>query len=163
MSTTITGNITTDPELRYTSNGTAVCNVTIATTPRTYDKATQEWVDGDTLFLRCTTWGTQAENMTEKLVKGARVIATGTLEQHRYTDADGIERISIELSVDEIGPSLRFATKNDTTTVRRSVQKSPARVTNKAASTKPSDRGSATGLADASRTGSSRTYARSTR
>lgn len=126
-STTITGNITADPELRFTSTGTAVCNFTIATTPRTFDKATAEWVDGDTLFMRCTTWGTQAEQMAENLTKGARVIATGALEQHSYADSDGNERTSIELAVDEIGSSLRYAAKTAEKPAARTQQKATVR------------------------------------
>jgi single-strand DNA-binding protein len=133
MSTTITGNITADPELRFTANGTAVCNFTIATTPRKYDKATEEWIDGDTLFMRCTTWGTQAENMAEKLAKGARVVATGDLEQHQYTDGEGVERISVELSVDEIGSSLRYAEKSAAPTQKAPARTAPARGNSKPA------------------------------
>ena len=111
MSTTIAGNITADPEVRFTATGTAVCNFTVASTPRRYDKDTDTWTDGDTLFLRCTAWAAQAENIVEQLAKGARVMVTGDLEQHQYTDAEGNERTSIELAVEEIGSSLRFATK----------------------------------------------------
>lgn len=107
--TTIAGNLTTDPTLRFTSNGTPVANFTIAHTPRRYDKASGAWVDGDTLFLRSTVWGKQAEAVAESLTKGTRVVATGALSQSSYTDADGNTRTSIELEVDEVGPSLRWA------------------------------------------------------
>jgi len=113
MSTTmIAGNLTADPVLRFTSNGTAVANFTIAHTPRRYDKAAGEWVDGETLFLRSTVWGKQAEAVTESLTKGSRVVATGSLSQSSYTDADGNTRTSIELDIDEVGPSLRWANTN---------------------------------------------------
>lgn len=129
MSTTITGNITADPEIRFTATGTAVCNFTVATTPRKFDKATDEWIDGDTLFMRCTTWGTQAEQMAENLTKGARVIVTGALEQHGYTDAEGNERTSIELAVDEVGASLRYASKPTDKPAARPQQKAEQRGT----------------------------------
>ena len=107
--TTIAGNLTADPELRFTANGTPVANVTIAHTPRKFDKAAGEWKDADTLFLRSTVWGTQAESVAQSLTKGARVVATGTLSQSTYTDKDGNSRTSVELEVEEIGSSLRFA------------------------------------------------------
>ena len=116
--TTIVGNLTADPEVRFTHAGTAVCNFTVASTPRRFDRDSETWVDGDTLFLRCTTFGTQAERMVEELTKGARVMVTGSLEQHTYTDADGNTRISIELDVDEVAASLRFAPKTTTAATR---------------------------------------------
>lgn len=106
--TTIAGNLTADPELRFTANGTPVANFTIAHTPRKFDKAAGEWKDADTLFLRSTVWGKQAEGVAESLTKGTRVVATGTLSQSTYTDKDGNARTSIELEVEEIGSSLRF-------------------------------------------------------
>ena len=106
--TTLAGNLTADPEVRFTKGGTAVSNFTVASTPRRFDKDTSAWVDGETLFLRCTVFGKQAENMTEQLRKGQRVVVTGTLNQSNYTDKDGNERSSIELDVDEIAGSLRF-------------------------------------------------------
>lgn len=108
--TTIAGNLTADPELRFTKNGTPVANLTIASTPRKFDKDSGSWKDGETLFLRGTVWGKQAEAVTEQLSKGQRVVATGTLTQSAYEDKDGVKRTSIELEVDEIGSSLRFAT-----------------------------------------------------
>ena len=112
MSTTVTGNLTAEPELRFTTSGTAVCNFTIASTPRRYDKDSAGWIDGETLFLRCTSWGVLAEHMADTFTKGSRVLAAGSLEQHTFTDKDGQERISIELNVEEIGASLRFAAWN---------------------------------------------------
>lgn len=106
---TIVGNITADPELRFTPSGAAVANFTVASTPRSYDKATGEWKDGETLFLRCSLWRQAAENVAESLTKGTRVIVTGRLRQRSY-DKDGEKRTVIELEVDEIGPSLRYVT-----------------------------------------------------
>lgn len=136
MSTTLTGNITADPEIRFTATGTAVCNFTVATTARKFDKTSEEWVDGETLFMRCTTWGTQAEQMAENLAKGARVIVTGALEQHGYTDADGNERTSIEMAVDEVGASLRYAAKS----TDRPAQKAPARNASARGNSKPAQK-----------------------
>lgn len=106
---TVVGNLTADPELRFTPAGAAVANFTIASTPRSFDKQTNEWKDGETLFLRCSLWRTAAENAAESLVKGMRVIAQGRLVQRSY-DKDGEKRTVVELQVDEIGPSLRNAT-----------------------------------------------------
>ena len=107
---TIVGNLTADPELRKTSNGGAVANFNIAATPRVYDKQSQQWVDGDALFLRCTAWRDLAEHCANSLAKGMRVIAQGRLQQRSYQANDGSQRTVIELQVDEIGPSLRYAT-----------------------------------------------------
>ncbi|WIA99722.1 single-stranded DNA-binding protein [Curtobacterium sp. MCBA15_012] len=107
---TVVGNLTADPELRYTQNGLAVVNFTIASTPRTLNRQTNEWVDGDALFLRASAWREFAEHIAGSLTKGARVIAQGRLRQRSYQDRDGQQRTSIELEVDEIGPSLRYAT-----------------------------------------------------
>lgn len=106
---TVIGNLTADPELRFTQSGVAVANFTIASTPRTFDKQRNEWVDGEALFLRSSIWRDAAENVAESLEKGSRVIAQGRLVQRSYTDRDGNDRTSIELQVDEIGPSLRYA------------------------------------------------------
>lgn len=106
---TVVGNLTADPELRFTPAGAAVANFTIASTPRSFDKQANEWKDGETLFLRCSLWRTAAENAAESLVKGMRVIAQGRLVQRSY-DKDGEKRTVVELQVDEIGPSLRNAT-----------------------------------------------------
>lgn len=106
---TIVGNLTNDPELRFTPSGAAVANFTIASTPRSYDKQTGKWVDGDALFLRCSIWRQAAENVAESLRKGTRVVVTGRLKQRSYETKEGEKRTSLELEVDEIGASLRFA------------------------------------------------------
>jgi len=106
---TIVGNLTGDPELRFTPSGAAVANFTVASTPRVFDRNTQQWKDGDTLFMRCSIWREAAENVAESLVKGARVIAQGRLVQRSYETRDGEKRSPIELQVDEVGPSLRYA------------------------------------------------------
>lgn len=113
--TTLVGNLTTDPEVRFTKNGTAVSNFTVASTPRRFDKEAGTWNDGETLFMRCTVFGKQAENMTEQLRKGQRVVVTGTLSQSTYNDKDGNARSTIELDVDEVATSIRFATESATT------------------------------------------------
>ncbi|HWU31032.1 MAG TPA: single-stranded DNA-binding protein [Microbacterium sp.] len=107
---TLVGNLTADPELRYTQNGLPVANFTIASTPKTLDKTTNQWKDGEALFLRCSVWREFAEHVAGSLAKGMRVIAQGRLRQHSYQDRDGNNRTAIELEVDEIGPSLRYAT-----------------------------------------------------
>ncbi|MDF2555965.1 MAG: single-stranded DNA-binding protein [Microbacterium sp.] len=107
---TVVGNLTADPELRYTQNGLPVANFTIASTPRNFDRASGEWKDGEALFLRASVWREFAEHVAGSLTKGSRVIATGRLKQRSYQDREGQNRTSIELEVDEIGPSLRYAT-----------------------------------------------------
>ncbi len=107
---TVVGNLTADPELRYTQNGLPVANFTIASTPRTFDRQANEWKDGEALFLRASVWREFAEHVAGSLTKGSRVIATGRLRQRSYQDRDGNNRTAIELEVDEIGPSLRYAT-----------------------------------------------------
>jgi single-strand DNA-binding protein len=107
---TVVGNLTADPELRYTQTGLAVANFTIASTPRTFDRAANDWKDGDALFLRASCWREFAEHVAGSLTKGRRVIATGRLKQRSYETKEGEKRTSIELEVDEIGPSLRYAT-----------------------------------------------------
>ena len=116
--TTVVGNLTADPELRFTQSGLAVANFTVASTTRTFDKTTDEWKDGDALFLRCNLWRQPAENTAESLVKGSRVIVTGRLRQRSFETKDGDRRTVIELEVDEIGPSLRYATAKVTKTPR---------------------------------------------
>ena len=116
---TVIGNLTADPELRFTQSGVAVANFTIASTPRTFDKQRNEWVDGEALFLRSTIWRDAAENVAESLEKGSRVVAQGRLVQRSFTDREGNNRTSIELDVDEIGPSLRYATARVTKVDRR--------------------------------------------
>ncbi|GAB3315160.1 single-stranded DNA-binding protein [Geodermatophilus aquaeductus] len=107
---TVIGNLTSDPELRWTPSGAAVANFTIASTPRTLDRQTQEWKDGEALFLRCSVWRQAAENVAESLTRGSRVMAQGRLKQRSYETKEGENRTVIELEVDEIGPSLRYAT-----------------------------------------------------
>ena len=106
---TVIGNLTDDPELRFTPSGAAVANFTIASTPRTFDKNSNSWKDGDALFLRCSIWREAAEQVAESLTKGTRVIATGALKQRSY-EKDGQKRTVVELDVEEIGPSLKYAT-----------------------------------------------------
>jgi single-strand DNA-binding protein len=115
---TLIGNLTDDPELRYTPNGAAVANFTVASTPRFMDKATNEWKDGDTLFLRCSIWKQAAENVAESLTRGARVILSGRLKQRSYETKEGEKRTVYEVEVDEIGPSLRSATAKVNKTTR---------------------------------------------
>lgn len=105
---TLIGNLVADPELRFTPAGAAVANVQIASTPRTFDKSSQEWKDGETLYLRGSIWREAAENVAESLTKGMRVIASGTLKQRSY-DKDGQKRTVIEFEIEEIGPSLKYA------------------------------------------------------
>ena len=106
---TVIGNLTSDPELRFTPSGSAVANFTIASTPRTFDRQSSEWKDGETLFLRASVWREAAENVAESLTKGARVIVSGRLKSRSYETKEGEKRTVIELEVDEIGPSLRYA------------------------------------------------------
>ena len=106
---TIIGNLTADPELRWTQSGAAVADFTVASTPRTYDRNAGEWRDGDTLFMRCSVWRDTAENVAESLRKGMRVIVQGRLTQRSYDTQQGERRTVVELQVDEVGPSLRRA------------------------------------------------------
>src|SRR5512133_336084 len=115
---TLVGNLTADPELRFTPSGAAVANFTVASTPRTFDRQTNEWKDGDTLFLRCSIWREAAESVAESLTKGMRVIATGRLVQRSYDTREGEKRTVYELQVDEVGPSLRYASAKVTRTQR---------------------------------------------
>lgn len=107
---TVVGNLTADPELRYTQGGAAVANFTVASTPRTFDKGTGGWKDGEALFMRCTLWKEPAEHAAESLRRGDRVIASGRLRQRSFETQQGDKRTVIELDVDEVGPSLRYAT-----------------------------------------------------
>ncbi|MDT0182516.1 single-stranded DNA-binding protein [Microbacterium sp. ARD31] len=107
---TVVGNLTADPELRYTQNGLPVANFTIASTPRSFDRQANEWKDGEALFLRASVWREFAEHVAGSLTKGMRVVATGRLKQRSYQDREGNNRTAIELEIDEIGPSLRYAT-----------------------------------------------------
>ena len=107
---TVTGNLTSDPELRFTPNGAAVANFTIASTPRKFDRQSNEFKDGETLFMRCSVWREAAENVAESLQKGMAVIAQGRLESRSYETKEGERRTVMELAVDEVGPNLRRAT-----------------------------------------------------
>lgn len=111
---TVIGNLTADPTLTYTQSGLAVANFTIASTPRTFDKAKGEYVDGEATFLRASVWREFAENVAGSLTKGMRVIASGRLKQRSYETREGEKRTAFELEVDEIGPSLRYATASVT-------------------------------------------------
>jgi single-strand DNA-binding protein len=107
---TVIGNLTSDPELRFTPSGAAVANFTVASTPRTFDKNSGEWKDGEALFMRCNIWRQAAENVAETLTRGARVIVSGRLKQRSYETREGEKRTVVELEVDEVGPSLKYAT-----------------------------------------------------
>ncbi len=107
---TIVGNLTADPELRFIPSGAAVANFTVASTPRTYDRQSGEWKDGEAMFLRCNVWREAAENVAESLTRGSRVIVTGRLKQRSFETREGEKRTVVEVEVDEIGPSLRYAT-----------------------------------------------------
>lgn len=107
---TIVGNLTADPELRFTPSGAAVANFTVASTPRIYDRQSGEWKDGEALFLRCNIWREAAENVAESLTRGSRVILNGRLKQRSFETKEGEKRTVMEVEVDEIGPSLRYAT-----------------------------------------------------
>ncbi len=106
---TVIGNLTGDPELRFTPSGAAVANFTVASTPRIFDRQSNEWKDGETLFLRCSIWREAAENVAESLTKGMRVLVQGRLVQRSYETREGEKRTVVELQVDEVGPSLRYA------------------------------------------------------
>ena len=128
---TVVGNLTADPELRYTQNGLPVANFTIASTPRIFDKQANEYKDGQALFMRCSVWREFAEHVAGSLTKGMRVIAQGRLRQRSYQDPEGNNRTAIELEVDEIGPSLRYATAQVTRAARadgpqRAAESAPA-------------------------------------
>jgi single-strand DNA-binding protein len=115
---TIIGNLTADPELRFTPGGDGVANFTVASTPRTFDRTSNEWKDGETLFMRCAAWRELSENVAESLLKGMRVIVTGRLKSRSFETKEGEKRTVIELEVDEVGPSLRYATAQVTRTQR---------------------------------------------
>ncbi|GAA1857123.1 single-stranded DNA-binding protein [Pseudonocardia ailaonensis] len=107
---TVVGNLTADPELRFTPSGAAVANFTVASTPRNFDRQSGEWKDGEALFLRCNIWRQAAENVAETLTRGSRVIVQGRLRQRTFETREGEKRTVIEMEVDEVGPSLRYAT-----------------------------------------------------
>lgn len=115
---TLVGNLVDDPGLRFTPSGTAVANFRVASTPRTFDKTTNEWKDGESLFLTCNVWRQAAENVAESLVKGARVIVTGRLKQRGWEDKEGNKRTAYEVDVDDVGPSLKNATAKVNKTAR---------------------------------------------
>lgn len=115
---TVIGNLTADPELRFTPSGSAVANFTIASTPRTFDRQSNEWKDGEALFLRSSIWKEAAENAAETLTKGMRVIAQGRLRSRSYDTKEGERRTVMELEIDEIGPSLKYASAKVTRTQR---------------------------------------------
>ncbi len=115
---TVVGNLTGDPELRFTPSGAAVANFTIASTPRNFDRQTNEWKDGDTLFLNCSIWRQAAENVAESLQKGMRVVAQGRLKARSYETREGEKRTVMELDVEEVGPSLKYATAKVTRAAR---------------------------------------------
>lgn len=136
---TVVGNLTADPELRYTQNGLPVANFTIASTPRTFDRQANEWKDGDALFIRASVWREFAEHVAGSLTKGARVIATGRLKQRTYQDREGVSRTAIELEVDEIGPSLRYATAVVTRAASAGRQQPAAQQSEQWATTQPGE------------------------
>ena len=107
---TVVGNLTNDPELRFTPSGAAVASFTVASTPRTFDRESGQWKDGDPLFLRCSVWRQYAENVAESLTKGMQVMVQGRLKQRSYETREGEKRTVVELDVDDVGPTLRFAT-----------------------------------------------------
>jgi single-strand DNA-binding protein len=107
---TIIGNLTGDPELRFTPSGAAVANFTVASTPRQFDRTSNDWKDGETLFMRCSVWRDAAENVAESLQRGTRVLVSGRLKSRSYETKEGEKRTVIELDVDEVGPSLKYAT-----------------------------------------------------
>ena len=122
---TVAGNLVADPELRYTSSCAAVCNFTVASTPRQFDKQRNEWVDQETLFMRCSVWREAAENVAESLQKGVRVIVQGRLKARSYETKEGEKRTSTELEVDEVGPSLKYASAQVTRNSRQNGQNAP--------------------------------------
>jgi single-strand DNA-binding protein len=117
---TVIGNLTGDPELRFTPAGHAVATFTVASTPRTFDRQSQEWKDGDTLFLRCSVWREQAENVAESLRRGTRVVVSGRLKQRSFETKEGERRTVVELDTDEVAPSLRYASAQITRAQRSS-------------------------------------------
>jgi single-strand DNA-binding protein len=123
---TVVGNLTDDPELRYAPSGAAYARFTVASTPRTYDKTTGQWRDGTAMFLRCTAWRDLANHIAETLGKGTRVVVTGRLRQHNWQTPEGENRSMLGLEVDDIGPSLRFATAKVAKVQRNGAPSGPA-------------------------------------
>jgi single-strand DNA-binding protein len=115
---TVVGNLTADPELRFTPSGAAVANFTVASTPRTFDRQSNEWKDGEALFLNCSVWRQAAENSAESLTRGMRVIVTGRLKARSYETREGEKRTVFEIDVEEVGPSMKYATAKVTKTSR---------------------------------------------
>src|SRR6188508_153891 len=115
---TVVGNLTDDPELRFTPSGAAVANFTVASTPRNFDKNSNEWVDGEAMFLRCSIWRQAAENVAESLQRGMRVVVQGRLKSRSYETREGEKRTVFEIEVEEVGPSLKFATAKVTRATR---------------------------------------------
>lgn len=116
---TVIGNLTADPELRFTPSGAAVANFTVASTPRTFDRQSGEWKDGESMFLNCSVWRQAAENAAESLQRGMRVIVSGRLKARSFETREGEKRTVFEIDVDEVGPSLRYATAKVTKTTRQ--------------------------------------------
>src|SRR5262245_9990913 len=116
---TVVGNLTDDPELRFTPSGAAVANFTVASTPRNFDKNSNEWVDGEAMFLRCSIWRQAAENVAESLQRGMRVVVQGRLKSRQYETREGEKRTVFEIDVEEVGPSLKYATAKVTKTTRQ--------------------------------------------
>ncbi|MFI5756076.1 single-stranded DNA-binding protein [Streptomyces sp. NPDC051569] len=119
---TVVGNLVDDPELRFTPSGAAVAKFRVASTPRTFDRQTNEWKDGESLFLTCSVWRQAAENVAESLQRGMRVVVQGRLKQRSYDDREGVKRTVYELDVEEVGPSLKNATAKVTKTTGRGGQ-----------------------------------------
>lgn len=111
---TITGNLTGDPEIKFTDSGAALAKFTVASTPRTFDKTSNQWKDGTATFFRCATWRSLAEHIAESLTKGSRVVLSGRIRQHNWQTPEGENRSMLAVEVDDIGPSLRFATATTT-------------------------------------------------
>lgn len=122
---TIVGNLVADPELRFTPSGAAVANFRIASTPRTFNRETNQWEDGEALFLTCNVWRQAAENVAESLSKGMRVVVTGRLKQRSYETKEGEQRTVFEVEVDEVGPSLKYATASVNRNPREGGQNAP--------------------------------------
>ena len=125
---TVVGNLTADPELRFTASGAAVANFTVASTPRTLDRQSGEWKDGEALFMRCTIWWQAAEHVAESVARGDRVVVQGRLRQRSFETRDGDKRTVVELDVDEIGPSLRYVTVKVTTASRAGAESHGAEI-----------------------------------
>lgn len=123
---TLVGNLTADPEIRFVASGQSVANFTVASTPRTFDKASGQWKDGEALFQRCQAWGQLAEHISESLTRGARVVVTGRLRARSFTTQQGENRTTVELTADEVGPSLRYATARVQKAERQAARTAPA-------------------------------------